>query len=521
MSHRNLPVLLAILDGYGLAEEGEANAISRARTPILDRLFAQMPHTRLKASGNAVGLPEGQMGNSEVGHLNLGAGRIVDQELTRIDKAIADGSFSRNVVINGAIDAALVSGRSVHVMGLVSDGGVHSSLDHAEAIIKLAARKGIADIHVHAFMDGRDVSPTSGVRYLERLSAYCARVSEQTSSHARISSVMGRYYAMDRDNRWDRVEAAWDAIVEGEGTAETNPMKALEASYERGVTDEFIEPIVLDNPGIVDGDTVIFFNFRPDRARELTSAFIAPRFSGFELERPSVSFVTLTDYDPDLPAAVAFEKLYPQSVLADVLASEGLSQLHAAETEKYAHVTFFFNGGLEDEKIGESRLLIPSPKVATYDLQPSMSAVELTDELVDAIEKDAADIYIVNYANCDMVGHTGVMDAAIEAVETVDMQLGRLLDAVEERGGSALITADHGNVDHMFDIAEDGEHLPVTAHTLNDVPLIMVGVEGAVLDEAGGKLADVAPTLLGIIGVDPPKSWTGRSLLVDMDQGSL
>ncbi|MDY0087788.1 MAG: 2,3-bisphosphoglycerate-independent phosphoglycerate mutase [Coriobacteriia bacterium] len=513
VTHAGLPLCLIIMDGYGLAEPTEANAIAAAHTPALDELFATCPHTTLKPSGEAVGLPEGQMGNSEVGHLNIGAGRVVYQELTRISKAIADGSFFENAVLLKAIDSAVTAGRAVHLMGLLSDGGVHSHQEHLHALVQLAKMRGAEQVFVHCFLDGRDVPPESGRGFVEALERYLA------AEHAgRIASVMGRYYAMDRDNRWERVELAWRALVDGEGVLATSASEAVARSYAEGVTDEFVKPTVICDPvnatplGVVrDGDCVVFFNFRPDRARELTRAFTDPAFGGFERRSwPAVHFVCLTEYDPAIPAPVAFPKDLLCCVLADVLAEHGLRQLHIAETEKYAHVTFFLNGGAEAPKAGEERILVPSPPVATYDLKPEMSAPEVTTALVDAIEQERADVYIVNYANCDMVGHTGVFAAAVAAVEAVDAGVACVVSAIEKRGGSVIVTADHGNAELMTDPESGGAF---TAHTLSDVPLIVCDRRVGALQD-GGILADVAPTILALLGIEPPEEWTGRSLLV-------
>jgi 2,3-bisphosphoglycerate-independent phosphoglycerate mutase len=508
----NLPTALIILDGYGLAEENSGNAVALANTPELDALFARYPDTTLLASGLAVGLPEGQMGNSEVGHLNIGAGRVVYQELTRINLAISDCSILENPVLAEAIDGAVAEGKAVHFMGLLSDGGVHSHQDHLDALIAMAANRGATKVFIHAFLDGRDVPPRSGAGFVAALEARLAKLGVGT-----IATVMGRYWAMDRDHRWERVERAWRAMVDGEGRAFTDATGAVLASYADEVTDEFVEPVVMrDALGapmatVSDGDAVIFFNFRPDRARQITRAFTDPEFTGFpRTTLPDVRFVCLTEYDPTIPAPVAFSKDLPCCVLADVLSEAGLRQLHIAETEKYAHVTFFLNGGAEQPKTGEERILVPSPRVATYDLQPEMSAPEVTDRLVAAIEADCADVYIVNYANCDMVGHTGMLDAAIAAVETVDTCVGRVVAALRARGGTALITADHGNAEHMVD--SDGS-TPFTAHTGGEVPLLLVA-PGVRALASGGILADVAPTLLALIGVEQPPEWTGRSLLL-------
>lgn len=505
------PVALIILDGYGLSAPGPGNAIFLARTPVLDDLFATRPWAPLEASGLAVGLPPGQMGNSEVGHLNMGAGRVVYQELTRIDEAIRDGSFYSNEVLLEAMDGAVREGRAVHLMGLVSDGGVHSHEEHLYALVRLAVRRGAKRLFVHAFLDGRDVPPTSGLGYVRKLEQVLAEQGE-----GRVATVMGRYYAMDRDQRWERVERAWRAIALADGPQASSATQAVAESYAAGVTDEFVLPTVIVPPGEVAapveaGDAVIFFNFRPDRARELTRAFTDEEFSGFVRPvRPKLRFVCLTEYDPTIAAPVAFPKDLPCCVLADVVAEAGLKQLHIAETEKYAHVTFFFNGGAEEPKPGEERILIPSPKVPTYDLKPEMSAPEVTDALVDAIVSGRADLYVVNYANCDMVGHTGVLSAAIAAVETVDACVGRVLEAVRARGGSAIVTADHGNAEQMLDPADGGAF---TAHTADPVPFICVA-RGVREVRRGGILADVAPSVCDLLGVDPAPEWTGRSLLV-------
>lgn len=504
------PVALVILDGFGLSEPGPGNAISLARTPNLDRLFAECPWAPLDAAGLAVGLPEGQMGNSEVGHLNIGAGRVVYQELTRITKAVSDGSLQQNEVLASAIDDAVRGGRAVHFMGLLSDGGVHSHQEHLYALVRMAAARGATRVYVHAFLDGRDVPPKSGLEYVRQLESVLAETGV-----GRIATVMGRYYAMDRDNRWERVEKAWRAITLGVGTESDSATGAVARAYESGVTDEFVVPTVICGSGgpvgtLIDGDALIFFNFRPDRARELTRAFVDPAFQGFARAwSPDLRFVCLTEYDPTIPADVAFAKDLPCCVLADVLAESGLRQLHIAETEKYAHVTFFLNGGAEAPKAGEERVLVPSPKVATYDLQPEMSAPEVTRLLVQAIREHRADFYVVNYANCDMVGHTGVTEAAISAVEAVDASVGAVADAVADQGGALIVTADHGNAERMH--ASDGS--PFTAHTTDPVPFICCG-GGVTGVRQGGILADVAPSVLDLLELQPPAEWTGSTLLV-------
>ncbi len=503
---RNLPAALIVMDGFGISPEMQGNAILAARTPRLDELMSKWPTTSLQASGLAVGLPEGQMGNSEVGHLNMGAGRVVYQELTRINLAVEDGSLLDNPVLAESIDGAIADGGAVHLMGLVSDGGVHSHQNHLYALVEMAVRRGAQRVWVHAFLDGRDTPPRSGLGFIEALEAQM-----QSIGGGEVATVMGRYYAMDRDNRWDRVEKAWQAMVEGVGPVNKSATAAIESSYAAGVDDEFVVPVVLAPARIQSGDTVVFFNFRPDRAREITRSLTDATFEGFDRPvRPEVRFVCLTEYDPTILAAVAFPKSLPSNVLADVLAENSLRQIHIAETEKYAHVTFFLNGGTEVPKDGEVRLLVPSPHIATYDLQPEMSASEVTVRLVQAIEADESDVYIVNFANCDMVGHTGVFDAAVRAVETVDRCVGEVVDAVRAKGGVVLITADHGNAETMLG-ADGTTHF--TAHTTSPVPLIVVapGPSGV---EDGGILADVAPTLLDLIDIDCPPEWTGRSLLL-------
>ncbi len=506
-----LPACLIIMDGLGLAEPGPGNAVSLAKTPCLDELFSQHPFTQLEASGEAVGLPAGQMGNSEVGHLNIGAGRVVHQELSRINHACDDGSICENEVINAAYAQAAKPGSALHLMGLLSDGGVHSSNEHLYALIKHAVAFGISDVRIHAFMDGRDVPPSSGKGYMQELSDFID--ANGYADVVKIASVSGRYYAMDRDTRWDRVRKAYDAVVcANPCVAGQTAIEAMQASYDNEVTDEFVVPVALDGRGVVDGDAVVFFNFRPDRARELTRAFVDERFDGFERSRrPQVSFVCLTEYDPEIPAPVAFPKTFPDNVLADVLATEGLRQYHIAETEKYAHVTFFLNGGREEPKAGEERSLVPSPKVATYDLQPEMSEPEVAQTLAGAIDAAEADVYIVNFANPDMVGHTGVIPAAVKAVEAVDAGVAKVLAAIKRQGGIAFITADHGNCDKM--IADDGT--PHTAHTTAPVPFAFFDAAGTgrVLVDQTGALCDIAPTMLDAMGVKVPVEMTGKSLL--------
>ncbi len=509
-----LPMALIIMDGFGLDEPTEGNAIAQANTPVLDGLFETCPWVTLEASGEAVGLPAGQMGNSEVGHLNIGAGRVVYQELTRINKACVDGSIITNEKIQESFEWAKKPGAALHLMGLLSDGGVHSNNVHLYALIRGAIEAGVKDVRVHCFMDGRDVPPRSGARYVQELLDVIGEIKAKSPEAVNISiaSLSGRYYAMDRDNRWERVQKAYETIVEGANYQDVSAVSAMESSYTQDITDEFIVPVAFSDRGMKDGDAVIFFNFRPDRAREITRAITAQSFDGFDRKKvPHVYFVCLTEYDPELNASIAFEKEFPENVLADVIAQEGLSQYHIAETEKYAHVTFFLNGGREEAKEGESRTLIPSPKVATYDLQPEMSEPEVAATLSEAIKEDAADFYIVNFANCDMVGHTGILEAAIRAVEAVDSGVGLVLDAVKEKGGVAFVTADHGNADKM--IADDGS--PHTAHTTALVPFILADYSGDGLKLSGeaGRLADIAPTMLAAAKIPAPQEMEGKSLL--------
>lgn len=512
------PALLVIMDGFGLAPTGPENAVSQAKLPYIQSLLATYPNTTLGASGEDVGLPDGQMGNSEVGHLNIGAGRIVFQELSRINNAVRDGSIEQNPVLADAMDAVIAKDSVLHVMGLVSDGGVHSSMEHAEAIISMAAKRGVKRVRVDAFTDGRDVDPQSGAGFMEDLQAFCAKVSKETGADVKIATVSGRYWGMDRDNRWEREEKAYNAIVCAEGVPVASAAEGLRAFYaEDPRGDEFATPMIVEGAalGANDGDAFIFFNFRPDRAREMTRALTDPNFDGFTRQKwPKLScFVTMTEYDPEFDVEIAFPKTVPAHVLADVIADEGLKQLHTAETEKYAHVTFFLNGGVEAEKEGETRVLIPSPKVATYDLKPEMSEPEVTEKLASAIRDDAADVYIVNYANCDMVGHTGVVQAAVKACEAVDDGLSRVVPEILAKGGFALITAGHGNADHMYDVASSGERKPFTAHTTNRVPFIVVDPDAQLKGIEDGRLSDIAPTMLAMMGIDRPEEMTGRVLV--------
>ena len=500
------PTTLIIMDGFGLTNGVVGNAIRAASTPRLDQFFQEYAHTTLRASGLDVGLPDGQMGNSEVGHTNIGAGRVVFQDLPRITKAIRDGSFFENPAYNHAMDACLEKGTALHLMGLLSDGGVHSHLDHLFALLEMAKRKGLEKVYIHAFLDGRDVSPTSGADFVARTVEQCRSIGV-----GKIATVMGRYYAMDRDKRWDRVEMAYDAMVYGEGsTFNPVPVAAVKDSYAAGVTDEFVEPVVCDRDGTIsDNDSVIFFNFRPDRAREITRSLVDPEFDGFTRQFFPLTFVCNTEYDASMPnVEVAFPRVSVANGLGEYLSQMGLTQLRIAETEKYAHVTFFFNGGTETVFPGEDRVLVPSPKVATYDLQPEMSAVEVTDKCVERIESGAYDVIILNFANCDMVGHTGVYEAAVKAVETVDTCVGRVVDATMKMGGIAMITADHGNAEQMTE--PDGS--PMTAHTTNPVPFILCGA-GTEL-RSGGRLADIAPTILDVMGLACPPEMDGKTLIV-------
>ncbi|HZN87672.1 MAG TPA: 2,3-bisphosphoglycerate-independent phosphoglycerate mutase [Thermoleophilaceae bacterium] len=495
-------VCLVVLDGWALAEPGPGNAVELASTPVFDGLWERWPHTTLTTWGPAVGLPEGQMGNSEVGHLNLGAGAIVKQDLLRIDEAIEDGSFAANDTLRAAF-----AGRGrVHLMGLVSAGGVHASTDHLRALIELADTAGAADVAIHAFSDGRDTNPDSGAGYLAELEAGLPQ-------RARVATVTGRYYAMDRDRRWDRTKLAWDALVHGEaGFRAESGEAAVRAAYERGETDEFIKPTLVGEEGrIRDGDSVVFFNFRPDRARQLSRALGERDFHEFDRgEAPGVTLTTLTEYQEDWDYPVAFPPARPETTLASTLAERGIDQLHVAETEKYAHVTYFFNGGEEDPYDGEERKLVDSPRdVATYDLKPEMSASAAADAFVNGWAERDYGFGIINFANPDMVGHTGVIEAAVSATECVDGCLGRVVEAVEASGGACVITADHGNADHMLE--PDGS--PNTAHSLNPVPLLVTADVGSLRD--GGILADVAPTVLALMGQEQPSAMTGRSLLVN------
>lgn len=506
------PFVLIVLDGWGYREDAKANAIALGNTPVWDDLWAHRPHTLISGSGLDVGLPEGQMGNSEVGHMNLGAGRVIDQDFTRISKAIADGSFYDNPTLKQAMQKVAANGKALHLFGLLSPGGVHSHEDHIKAAVKMAFDNGVKTVYVHAFLDGRDVPPRSAEPSLTAMNAHI-----HNHGNGGIASICGRYYAMDRDNRWERTQVAYDLVTTGEAEfAFDTPEAGLDAAYERGENDEFVKPTAITIGGeriaMADGDAVIYMNFRADRARQLTRAFVNDDFDGFTRNhRPALTdFVMLTEYAADIHTACAFGPASVKNGMGEYMASLGKTQLRLAETEKYAHVTFFFSGGQEEPETGEKRILIPSPKVATYDLQPEMSAPAVTDELVKAIRSGEFDLIVCNYANGDMVGHTGFMDAAIEAVECIDTCLGRVVEALGEVGGHCLITADHGNVEQMSD---DKTGQPHTAHTSDLVPLIYIGDRQ--LDfESGGTLADVSPTLLAIMGIAQPKEMTGHSLAV-------
>ena len=509
---RPKPTVLVILDGWGMSAEPEYNAIAAARTPVWDRLWRERPHIAIRTSGSSVGLPSGQMGNSEVGHLNLGAGRVVYQEFTRVSRSIRTGSFYTNRTLTDAVDTALQNDKAVHIIGLLSPGGVHSHEEHIHAAVKLAAERGAERIFVHAFLDGRDMPPQSARASLEAME----RVFGQLG-HGRIASVVGRYYAMDRDHRWERIKAAYEVITDGQAEFEAPDSEtALEMAYARGETDEFVKAtrIVLPGAGpvtIEDGDVILSMNYRSDRARQITRAFIETDFDGFRRRRwPALaSYVSLTEYNNEFDIPVAFPPERLANGFGEYIANLGLHQLRLAETEKYAHVTFFFNGGIEEPFEGEERVLVPSPKVATYDLQPEMSAPEVTDQLVAAIDGDKYDVIICNYANTDMVGHTGNFDAAVAAIEVVDQCLGRVVTALHGAGGAMLITADHGNAEKMRS-NETGQ--PHTAHTTNLVPLVYVGERPARFTESG-SLCDVAPSLLAIMGLPQPREMTGKSLL--------
>jgi 2,3-bisphosphoglycerate-independent phosphoglycerate mutase len=507
------PLALIILDGWGIRSECTANAVCQARTPHLDALTAAYPTTRLNASGLSVGLPDGQMGNSEVGHLNIGAGRIIYQDLTRISKSISDGDFFANPVLCTAMARIKAAGGRLHLLGLLSDGGVHSHNTHLYALVELAGREGLAEVCIHAFTDGRDTPPLSAAGYLDELERELTRLGL-----GQVATVIGRYYAMDRDNRWERIEQAWRAMVLGEGEAVTSSAAAIAAAYAAGETDEFVKPRVIQQSGlpvgpIGDGDGIIFFNFRADRAREMTRSITQPGFAAFGRSQvPQLSaFVCMSEYDETFNLPVAYPSESYPDLLGTVVSRAGLKQLRIAETEKYAHVTFFFNGGEEAPNPGEDRVLIPSPKeVATYDQKPAMSAVEVTDEVVRRVAEGDYALIVLNYANPDMVGHTGILPAAVAAMETVDACVGRVVDAILTAGGVALVTADHGNCEQM----DDGQGSPHTAHTANLVPLILVDPERRGIRLREGILADIAPTILELLELPQPAAMSGKSLLL-------
>ena len=503
------PVVLMVLDGYGLNDRTEGNAIALANTPVMDKLMKECPFVKGQASGLAVGLPDGQMGNSEVGHMNIGAGRIIYQDLTRITKAIEDGDFFENKALLAAMDNCKKNDSDLHLWGLLSDGGVHSHITHLYGLLEMAKKQGLSKVYVHAFLDGRDTPPASGKEFIEELEKKMKEIGV-----GKIASLSGRYYAMDRDNNWDRVQKAYDSLTKGEGIQAEDAVKAMEDSYAKDVTDEFVLPTVITENGkpvsvVKENDSVIFFNFRPDRAREMTRAFCDDKFTGFDRPFIKTTFVCFKDYDETIPnKLIAFEKEHIVNTFGEYLAKCGKTQLRLAETEKYAHVTFFFNGGVE-----EARLLVNSPKdVATYDLKPEMSAPEVGMDLVEAIKSDKYDVIVINFANPDMVGHTGVIPAAIKAVERVDGLVGDAVQAVKDMDGVLFICADHGNAEKMIDY-ETGE--PHTAHTTNPVPFILVNADPKYTLREGGCLADIAPTLLQIMGLEQPKEMTGKSLLIE------
>ena len=503
----NKPLVLIIMDGWGERESADNNAVKLAKSQIVNALTKEYPSTTLGCSGKSVGLPEGQMGNSEVGHLNIGAGRIVYQELTRITQSIKDGDFFKNRALLDAINNVRKNRSNLHIMGLVSDGGVHSDNKHLYAILELAKRSNINNVYIHCLMDGRDTPPKSGKGYIEELQREMGN-----RGVGKIGTIMGRYYAMDRDKRWERVQQAYDAMSGGIGLSENDPVQAMQKAYDRKETDEFIKPIMIKgSPLISDNDSLIFFNFRGDRAREITRCFTDDKFDGFERKcHPKVHFVCLTQYDITINAAVAYPPQELKNILSEVFGNNGIKQLRIAETEKYAHVTFFFNGGIEKPYPNEDRILIPSPKVATYDLKPEMSAYEVTDRVLKEIESGKYDVVIMNYANCDMVGHSGILKAAIAAVEAVDRSVGRVEELVKQLGGITMITADHGNAEQMYDPITHGPH---TAHTCNKVPFILISDKKDLILRNDGILADIAPTMLELLGIGKSKEMTGRSLI--------
>ena len=504
--------MLMILDGFGDNKNKDGNAIKLAKTPNIDKLMKKYPNTDIFTSGLHVGLPEGQMGNSEVGHTNIGAGRIVYQELTRITKAIEDGDFFSNPEFIAAIENCKKHNSKLHILGLVSDGGVHSHNRHLYGLLEMAKRRDFEDVYVHCFLDGRDTPPASAETYVAEL-----QEKMKEKGVGKIASLSGRFYAMDRDKRWQRVQKCYDALVNGEGEKAGDPIKAIEDSYQKEVFDEFVVPTVICNGNepvakIEENDSVIFFNFRPDRAREITRAIVDPEFDGFETKKMNLYYVCFTSYDETMPNVhIAFKKEPLKNTFGEVVSEAGLTQLRIAETEKYAHVTFFFNGGEEKQYPGEDRILVPSPKVETYDMKPEMSAYEVTDKVCEALENDKYDVVILNFANTDMVGHTGSLQAAIKAVEAVDECVGKIVKIIEEKQGNLLITADHGNAEQMIDY-KTGE--PHTAHTTNPVPIILVTANKEYKLKENGKLADLAPTMLDLMGINKPEEMTGESLLI-------
>ena len=507
------PTVLMILDGFGLNETQEGNAVAQANTPVLDKLMSDYPFVKGYASGLAVGLPDGQMGNSEVGHLNMGAGRIVYQELTRISKEIEDGDFFKNEALLKAVENCKKNGSDLHLFGLVSDGGVHSHNTHIYGLLELAKRQGLQNVYVHCFMDGRDTAPSSGKGFIQELADKMKEIGV-----GKIATISGPYYAMDRDNRWDRVEKAYAALTKGEGVKAQDPVAAMQASYDDDKTDEFVLPTVIEEDGkpvatVKDQDSVIFFNFRPDRAREMTRVFCCDDFSGFDRgARKQVTYVCFTEYDVTIPnKEIAFKKVELKNTFGQFLAANGKTQARIAETEKYAHVTFFFNGGVEEPNKGEERILVKSPKVATYDLQPEMSAPEVCEKLCGAIRSQNFDVIIINFANPDMVGHTGVLEAAKKALEAVDTCVGKALEALLEVDGQMFLCADHGNAEQLIDY-ETG--VPFTAHTINPVPFILINYDPAYTLKEGGRLADIVPTLIEMMGMEKPAEMTGESLLI-------
>lgn len=502
------PIALLIMDGYGLSERVEGNAIKAAKTPRLDSFFADYPNTVLYASGLAVGLPDGQMGNSEVGHTNIGAGRVVYQMLVKISKDIDDGVFFSNKALLGAMENCKKHDSALHLFGLLSDGGVHSHIKHLIGLVDMARKNDVKKVYIHAFLDGRDVSPTSGVDFMKTLVGELDRIGL-----GKVATVCGRYYAMDRDFAWDRVEKAYNAMVCGEGVSASDPVAAIKASYADGVTDEFMLPTVIDPEGMIgENDSIISFNFRPDRARQITRTFADPAFDGFERKKGYFKnhFVCMTQYDALMPnVSVAYPPEELKMTFGEYISRKGLTQLRIAETQKYAHVTFFFNGGEEKQFDGEERVLIQSPDVPTFDLKPEMSAYEVADAVIKEIDKDTLDVIILNFANCDMVGHTGIFDAAVQAVEAVDTCVGKVVDKILEKNGKVLITADHGNAECLIDPETGGVF---TAHTTNPVPLIVIGEGNVKLKH--GKLGDLAPTMLDMMGLDKPEEMTGESLII-------